>query len=87
MRHAFLAASVAAAIMCLCSTPSLGATTYQYDALGRVTTVTYDDGSQMIYSYDAAGNRTQVVSSANIAPITIQAIIVPLNGLTLIPLP
>ena len=29
---------------------------YKYDALGRLTTVTYDDGSTITYSYDAAGN-------------------------------
>lgn len=36
------------------------AITYEYDALGRIVRVNYDDGSYVIYSYDAAGNRTVV---------------------------
>lgn len=34
--------------------------TYTYDALGRLTSVTYDNGDVIYYVYDAAGNRTQV---------------------------
>jgi YD repeat-containing protein len=33
------------------------ATTYEYDNQHRLTKVTYDDGTQVIYTYDAAGNR------------------------------
>ena len=36
--------------------------TYDYDALGRLTRVTYSDGKLAIYKYDAAGNRTLVAS-------------------------
>jgi YD repeat-containing protein len=32
--------------------------TYTYDALGRVLTATYDNGTKSFYNYDAAGNRT-----------------------------
>jgi YD repeat-containing protein len=32
--------------------------TYTYDSLGRVVTLTYDNGTQITYAYDAAGNRT-----------------------------
>ena len=32
--------------------------TYTYDALGRVITATYDNGTVIFYNYDAAGNRT-----------------------------
>ncbi|MFM0090879.1 RHS repeat protein [Paraburkholderia sediminicola] len=38
---------------------------YTYDALGRLAKVAYSDGGQtttITYSYDAAGNRTSVVS-------------------------
>lgn len=42
-------------------------TNYTYDALGRLTKVAYnDDGNTttITYSYDAAGNRTSVVSTS-----------------------
>jgi YD repeat-containing protein len=30
---------------------------YTYDALGRLTAITYDNGTVVFYTYDAAGNR------------------------------
>ena len=53
----------AAGIFLLAACGPAGAATYTYDALGRVTTVTYDDNSQVQYTYDAAGNRTQVTTT------------------------
>ena len=38
--------------------------TYTYDALGRISTVTYPNGATITYTYDPAGNRTQVVQVA-----------------------
>lgn len=35
------------------------AETYQYDPAGRLTSVTYDDGSSITYHYDNAGNLLQ----------------------------
>lgn len=40
-----------------------GATTYTYDDLGRLTRATYDNNRQIDYTYDPAGNRTQVATS------------------------
>ena len=42
--------------------PAFAATNYAYDDLGRLTVVTYDNGKQIVYSYDAAGNRSAVVT-------------------------
>jgi YD repeat-containing protein len=39
---------------------------YQYDSLGRLIRVTYDNGAVVQYSYDAAGNRTTVVANLNL---------------------
>ena len=36
------------------------AASYEYDSLGRVVKVTYDDGSVVTYAYDASGNRITV---------------------------
>ncbi len=36
-----------------------GTVTYDYDALHRLTAVTYPDGTAIQYRYDPAGNRTQ----------------------------
>jgi YD repeat-containing protein len=48
--------------------PATAATVYTYDELGRLKTATYDDGKQIVYSYDAAGNRSQTVISAGTPP-------------------
>jgi hypothetical protein len=46
-----------------------GSVTYTYDALGRVSTASYDTGVFVIYSYDANGNRTQQVINLNAATL------------------
>jgi YD repeat-containing protein len=49
----------------LCAGPAWAETiTYTYDPLGRVTKVAYDNGASIVYNYDAAGNRTSVVTTA-----------------------
>lgn len=44
---------------------ALGAdqTTFNYDALGRLQSVTYQNGTTVVYTYDPAGNRTQVTNT------------------------
>ncbi|MEM6734396.1 MAG: immunoglobulin-like domain-containing protein, partial [Myxococcota bacterium] len=48
--------SATAALMMV--VPSIAhAETYEYDAVGRVTRVVYDDGSGLLFTYDANGSR------------------------------
>jgi YD repeat-containing protein len=42
--------------------------TYTYDPQGRVTRAAYSNGVIVDYSYDAAGNRTQLVRAGGISP-------------------
>jgi YD repeat-containing protein len=47
-----------------------GSVVYTYDALGRVSTASYDTNVIVIYTYDANGNRTQQVINVNSATLT-----------------
>jgi YD repeat-containing protein len=51
-------------VACSTVTASASPTAYTYDTLGRVSTVTYPNGTVITYSYDPAGNRTAVVTTA-----------------------
>lgn len=42
-----------------------GSVVYTYDALGRISTISYDTGIFIIYTYDANGNRTSQVINVN----------------------
>ena len=44
---------------------ALGAdqTIYDYDALGRLQSVTYQNGTKVLYTHDQAGNRIQVTNT------------------------
>jgi len=42
-----------------------GSVAYTYDALGRVTSASYDTGVIIIYTYDANGNRLSQTINAN----------------------
>lgn len=50
-------------LMCLASIEpsSAGSVSYEYDALGRLERIVYDDGTVIEFTYDAAGNRTSRV--------------------------
>ncbi|CAL4869720.1 hypothetical protein MMA231_04012 (plasmid) [Asticcacaulis sp. MM231] len=49
-----------------------GETKYEYDPLGRVTKVTYLDGSSSSFTYDKVGNRVQTSRSLTGGPTVIQ---------------
>lgn len=40
-----------------------GSAAHTYDSLGRLTRVTYSNGTVITYTYDAAGNRSSVVTA------------------------
>jgi uncharacterized protein RhaS with RHS repeats len=50
------------AFLMLASVQAVAATTYEYDTLGRLYMVCYDNGLTITYNYDAMGNRTSVVT-------------------------
>lgn len=52
----------AGAAIAIASAPASAGDQFQYDALGRLTRVTYASGAVVLYSYDAAGNRTTVIA-------------------------
>jgi YD repeat-containing protein len=54
-----------------------GSVVYTYDALGRVTTASYDTGVIVIYTYDANGNRTQQVINVNTSTLIWTATVTP----------
>lgn len=59
-----LRAAALTAALCVTAGSAIAGATYSYDALGRIISVRYDDGKQIVYKYDAAGNRTQHIVSA-----------------------
>jgi YD repeat-containing protein len=65
-------ASLSLAPAILLAATTFAATQYQYDALGRLVRVRYDNGKEIVYTYDAAGNRLQRVvrtAGANRPPV------------------
>ena len=68
LRHA-IAVAAATAVLASTGAAAAGNVQYIYDALGRVRTVTYSNGTVVTYAYDAAGNRTVVTTTAPAAPI------------------
>jgi len=66
MKRNTIARTLAASALALlaCGDVLAGTVSYQYDALHRLTGVTYPDGSVIAYTYDPAGNRTQKVVTA-----------------------
>ena len=49
-------------LLCTVAQPtSAGSVSYEYDGLGRLERIVYDDGTVIEFVYDAAGNRTSRV--------------------------
>jgi len=62
MTKRFLAPCVVIAALLASAAAPAATATYEYDALGRLSRVSRDDGKVESYQLDAAGNRTKVVS-------------------------
>lgn len=60
-----IASAVAVALMPM---PACASVLYVYDDLGRLASVTYDDGTRVSYNYDRSGNRTSHVVLVSAAP-------------------
>ena len=56
------------ALLCFIAWSNAHAETMSYDAVGRLTSVTYSDGSIIIYTYDSNGNRLQRTSTSGPCP-------------------
>ena len=74
-RWRFFAAVLSVALMIAVAairpaTAGNGSVTYTYDALGRVSTASYDTNVIIIYTYDANGNRTAQTINLNTATLT-----------------
>ena len=56
-------AKLLAVLAVLLLSPVVGAATYSYDELNRLTAVTYADGATIAYSYDAGGNIGSIITT------------------------
>ena len=55
----FCSSAIGSLVLVVCSAgSSLAATTYAYDDLGRLKSAVYDNGKEIDYNYDPAGNRS-----------------------------
>lgn len=66
------AAAVSLAVILGAVAPAGGASqtvTYAYDAVGRLTSATYDSGWAVQYTYDASGNLVRIQSAADVSAV------------------
>jgi hypothetical protein len=70
------AMAITVLVYAVCTSASMAGVTYSYDTLGRLSKAAYDNGKEIDYTYDPAGNRSQVVTQmtphfeANLKPST-----------------
>lgn len=68
MRGSATALALSLAVSGAFAAPQSHSVVYGYDPLGRVVSATYSNGASVVYSYDAAGNRTQVSATQGTLP-------------------
>ena len=59
----FFAFAILGMTSAVCPLPGHAAESYQYDPVGRLSDVSYDNGGSIHYAYDANGNILSVVTS------------------------
>jgi YD repeat-containing protein len=64
----YLPAIAAAVLMLAPASVGSSAVIYGYDPVGRLATAKYDDGTCVVYAYDANGNRTSAVTTRGGTP-------------------
>jgi YD repeat-containing protein len=65
-KHLWAAGLVAVSLALAGASKAQETVQYGYDALGRVVTVTYGNGTVLTYAYDPAGNRTEVTTGVSV---------------------
>jgi YD repeat-containing protein len=63
MKSARIALALSLVLAALWVAPALASETHQYDPIGRLTDVAYQNGGSLHYTYDANGNVLSVVTS------------------------
>ena len=58
-----LVALVAGGVFAGAANATTNSMTYTYDSFGRISEVTYGNGTVVTYTYDTAGNRTSITCS------------------------
>ena len=71
--NALSPAAIAAALSLAGAAPAV-AETYIYDAVGRLTSVSYDNGGSIHYTYDANGNLVAIVTDVSITAVEGEAV-------------
>jgi YD repeat-containing protein len=61
---------IATLIGCLLPCGVIASALYTYDAVGRVTSALYDNGTCVAYLYDANGNRTSQNTTLSGTPVS-----------------
>jgi len=73
MNKNMLKKTIGLLIFSFCSTSIYAFESYVYDVTGRLTNVTYDDGSTISYVYDANGNRLSSTPTAAVNQVPVAA--------------
>ena len=71
---------IAAGVVMLAAALAMASVTYEYDTLHRLKKVTYDDDSMIVFTHDAAGNRTMRVMNTDPNTVYLSTAVQPLGS-------